>query len=495
MFEEVFSGLAAIFQPTVLLFMLMGIGLGLLFGLLPGISGVTGLAILIPLIYGMEPQLALAFLMAMYAVCYTGGSVTAILFNIPGTGPNAATLLDGFPMTQKGHAGRALGNALTASGLGGLVGAVALALLIPAIRPVVMAFAAPESLFLAILGISFIAALGSGSMVKGLIAGGLGITIAFVGTQPTSGIPRYAFGTAYLLDGIPLIPLALGLFAVPTVIRLINTGGAMAQVSSRASTTTSDIIQGIKDVFIKWWLFLRCSVIGTLVGIVPGVGGETAIWIAYGHAKQTSKYPERFGTGFEEGVIAPESCNNAKEGGGLMPTLAFGIPGSAAMAVLLGAFLILGIQPGPMFLQEHLDIAFTLVGSLVFANIIGAAICLVGAPWLSKVAFIRGHLLAPLMLLFISVGAYAVRGNIVDVVLAFGLGALGIAMDRYGFSKPALFIGYVLGGLAERYFYISYSAYSWTFLLRPITLGIIAIIVLGLSSGPIGNLLRRLRRR
>jgi len=491
MLPAIVQGLSVLLDPAIIALMIGGIIIGLVFGILPGLSGLVGIAILIPLIYGMEPVHALVLLMAMHVVTYQGGSVTAIMLNIPGTGPNAATLFDGFPMTQQGHSGRALGNALTASVLGGLFGAIVLALVIPVIRPIVLAFQSPECLILILIGISFIALLGGGSASKGLIAGGLGLILSFIGYQGLTGVVRYNFGSIYLYDGIKLVPLALGLFAIPTTIDLITTGGTIAKVRTVVASTRADLFQGIKDVFHHWQLLLRCSGIGTLVGTIPGIGGDVAVFVAYGHGKQTSKHPERFGTGCEEGVIAPESANNAKEGGSLIPTLAFGIPGSAAMAVLLGAFLIIGLQPGPMFLKEHLDIAFTLVGVIVLANILGSGIVMLASGKLAKIAFVRGHILGPLILILVALGAYSVRLNMLDVLTAFILGGLGYAMTRLGYSRPALFLGYVLGELGETYFYISLAAYGWLFLTKPIVLILITVAVLGLSYKRIGALFRK----
>ncbi|MFC1815884.1 tripartite tricarboxylate transporter permease, partial [Thermodesulfobacteriota bacterium] len=398
------------------------------------------------------------------------------------------------PMSQAGMSGRAIGIVETASGLGGIFGAVVLALIIPAIRPIVISFQSPECLMLVFMGICFIAILGQDSPGKGLVAGGLGLLLSLVGLHEVSGVPRYTFGTLYLWDGIRLVPLALGLFAIPEVVKLITTGGTIATVKEPLTAITSDVLQGIKDVFQHWWLFLRCAFIGTLVGIIPGVGGAIAVFVAYGHAKQTSKHPERFGTGCVEGIIAPESANDAKEGGSLVPTLAFGIPGSAGMAVLLGALLVLGLQPGPAFLKEHLDLTFTLVGTIVLANIMGSIICLLLATKMAKIAFVPGQILAPLILSLIAIGSYSIADNIMDVFAAFILGGFGYALMKFDYSRPSLFLGFVLGSLAETYFHLSLMSYGWRFILKPVALVLLIITVLSIFSKPIGTLLRRLRR-
>jgi putative tricarboxylic transport membrane protein len=477
MIEQMLKGFLSIFDPHVLPYIFMGIPAGLIVGFLPGLSGVTALAILMPLIYGMEPVKGLSFLLAAHSVCYTGGSVTAVLLNIPGTTPNAATILDGFPMTQKGMAGRAVGNALAASGLGGWVGGVALVGLIFIVRPIVMAFGLPEYFFLIFLGLCFIAVLGSDSPVKGFISGAVGIFLSFVGISTLTGDPRFTFGSIRLLDGFRIVPIGLGVFAMPEVVDLLTKkSGTIAKVE-KASVSPGQLWEGTKDIFRHFWLFIISSTIGTFIGVVPGVGGDVAPWVAYGVAKQTSKNPEKFGTGCVEGVIAPEASNNAKEGGSLLPTLAFGIPGSAGMALLLGAFLIVGLDPGPMFLEQHLDLAFSMASTVMFANLVGAAVMMLIAGKLTAVSFIRGSILGPIILILVVFGAFCAKNDLMDIVFMFGFGALGVIMKAYHYNRAALFLGFVLGVMAEKYFGLSVSTYGPLFFLRPLSLAIIATTI------------------
>ncbi len=491
MLDSIAQGLAVIFQPGMMLAIFLATLGGIIFGIIPGLNGMTFMAIFIPFTFGMDPYLAMSILTAGYAVAVTGGSVTAVLVNVPGTGPNSATLLDGFPMTQQGQAGRALGAALTASGLGGLEGGVILALLVPAVMPIVMAFGSPECFFLIVMGLSFIAALGQESKAKGMVSGLLGLLLSFVGYGPGTGFARFTFGSTELLDGVKLIPCSLAIFGMPEMIALMRSGRTIVKEGTEFRAPAADIWEGAKDVFRHWWLHMRASAIGVFVGIVPGVGGDVAVWIAYGHAKTTSKHPETFGHGNVEGVIAPESANNSKEGGAMLTTLALGIPGSGAMAVLLGAFLIQGIQPGPAFLQEHLDLAFTITGVLILTNLLGAAICMLIAPTLIKVTRIRSQLLAPFLLCIITLGAYCYRNSISDVFVMFGLTVLGWAMRQLGYSRPAFFLGFVLGGLAERYFNISMSSHGWKFFMTPISLVIIATTIISVSYQPMMVFLRK----
>jgi len=491
MVEAIIQGFASVLSFSVLPLMLIGVILGLLIGAIPGLGGAFALAVLVPFVYNMEPAQAFAFLLGAHAVIYTGGSITAILLNTPGSGPNAATLFDGFPMAQQGQAGRALGNALAASAVGGVFGAIALALLIPVIRPVVLAFGPPEFFMMAILGISFIALMGEGSLAKGLIAGGLGIIISLVGYDPMTGIIRYNFGSLYLYDGIKLVPLTLGLFAVAEMIHLAMKGGTIAQ--STINSSTSGVLEGIKDVFRHWWLVMRCGSLGTLIGAIPGLGGDVACFLAYGHARQTSRQPEKFGKGHFEGVIAPESANNAKEGGGLLPTLGFGIPGSSSMAILLGAFLIIGVKPGPEMLGTNLNLVFVMVATLVFANIIGAIIGLLSAGTLARITNVRASLLVPSVLVLTCIGAFAVESSMGDVVATFILGIVGYVMKIKHYPRAVLLIGFVLGKIAELNLHLSIQIFGPDFFLRPIALVLLIITIITLFSNQIAGFVRARR--
>jgi TctA family transporter len=471
---------AQFLQPGVLGLIVIAVPIGLVFGVLPGIGGLTALAILIPFIYGMEPVQGLAFLLAAHAVITTGGSVTSILLGIPGSVLNAATVIDGFALSRAGKAGYAIGAALTASALGGLIGVVVLVTLLPFLQPVVEAFGSPEIFFLALFGIVFIGALGEGQPLKGLIAGALGIFLACFGYQAVTGVPRFWLDFDYLLDGFRLVPMGLGLFAVPQILDLMSKGGTIASMGEGGEISWRQVGRGVLAVCHRWRLLLGSSAIGTLVGIVPGVGGDTATFVAYGWARQASKNPDDFGTGAIEGVIAPEASNNAKEGGSLVPTLAFGVPGSVAMAILLGAFLILGLEPGPYFLVDHLDMALGLAFVVAAANLLGAVIILPVVSRISLLTRVDGQVLGPLLLVLVVLGAYSSAGNPIDVLFVFIFGALGHLMRAHGFSRPSLLLGFVLGSMIETNFDISLNAYGPWFFTRPISLVLVAMIVVGL---------------
>lgn len=469
------DGAAAFLRLDVLAAVLAGIPIGLVFGILPGIGGLTALAVLLPLVYGMEPLPGLAFLLAVHAVIYNGGTLTAVVFGVPGAPPSAATLLDGRPLAERGQATYAVAAALSASAVGGVIGALALGLLLPVLQPLVLAVGSPETFVLAIAGVACLAIFGRGAMAKGLIAGGLGLFLAGWGYQQTTGVPRFWFGSDYLLDGIRLVPLVTGLFAIPEILALCR-GEAARNTAQPAGLLARQMRDGILAPLRRWWLTLQTSLIGVLVGILPGVGGETASFLAYGAAKQSARNRAEFGQGAIEGVIAPEAANNSKEGGALVPTLALGIPGSSGMVLLLGAFQLLGLEPGPTFLGRHLDIAVGLTLTLAAANVISVVLMLaVTRPFL-RLAQIRGDRLGPLLLAIVVLGVYAAGNSLADVALMFAAGGLGWVMQRYGYSRPALVLGFALGHLVETYLEISLQAYGLWFLLRPTTLLVIALV-------------------
>ena len=477
MFEAFVSAAGQIGQPVVLGAMLLGLPLGLVIGLLPGLSGITAFTFLIPFTFGMDPVTGLAFMLSAYAAVSQGGSMTAIVLGVPGEVPNAATVIDGYEMTKRGRAGEAIGAALMGSALGGLFGCVILAILLPVVQPIILSFASPENFFLALAGIAFIAVLSSGSPLRGMIAGAFGVFLSLFGYSPTEGIPRFWMGYDYLLDGFRLVPLAMGLFAVPEILALMSSGGTIARADSAQAISIRQVVRGARAVFSHFGVFLRSSVIGSVIGIVPGVGGATAPFVAYAAAKQTSSDPDSFGTGRIEGVIAPESSSNAKEGGALVPTLALGIPGSASMALMLGAFIILGLQPGPEFLAKHLDLAIGLAMILAFGNLGSSILMFMLSKGLIYVTRVPGHVLAPILLVLVCIGTYAAQNNPNDVLFVFVFGVLGVTMERLDYNRPALLLGFVLGETIERYFQISMNAYGDLFFLRPISLSIIALVV------------------
>lgn len=494
MFEAMWQGLMPLFTPAVFLMLMLGILLGLLIGILPGVGVITGAALVLPFLFKVPPEVALSLLIAMSAVGFTGGAITAILINIPGDPPNVATCIDGYPMTKKGEAGRAIGAALTASTAAGIASIPLNMLLIPLVIPLVLFLKMPELFFVIVMGLSFVAVVGQGPPYKGLIAGGLGLLFAFVGVQPQTGISRFTGGTTYLFDGVDLISMTMGLFALPELIDMFIGGRSISKVE-KVYGKFRDLLEGVKDVFRHWGVWLRSTLLGYAVGIIPGAGAMAAVFMAYAQAKQTSKHPEKFGTGVVEGVIAPQAAANAESGGALLTTLAFGIPGNLITAILLAAFFLVGIIPGPRMLQEHLPLSFTMLFGVVIANIIGGVICFVLAPYFIKVATIHPRWVVPIVLVMVFVGSYAIGEYMNNVLVAIFFGALGFFMERYGYSRAALLLGFILGSLFEEYFFHSLQLFGPFFFLRPASMVIIVLTALFLGQNKVGALLKRWRER
>jgi TctA family transporter len=475
------SGLSQVFAWPTFGLMLVGIVIGFMVGILPGLGGPTTLALMLPFIFKMQAVEAFAFLLGMAAVTATTGDITSILFGIPGEPTTASTIVDGHPMAKQGQAGRALGAVLMSSLVGASGGAFALALAIPIVRPLVLSFGSPEFFMLALLGITFVASLSGDALVKGLIAGGLGFFLATVGMDPISGIQRYTFGQLFLWDGIGLVPITIGLFAIPEIIDLAVQGSSIAR---HQEGKLGGVVEGVKDTFRHWSLVLRCSAIGAYIGLVPGMGGGVSQWLAYAHAVQSSPEQERFGKGAIEGVLGPGAANNSTLGGALIPTIAFGVPGSVTTAVLLGAFLIQGLVPGPdMLIPEpggRLSLTFSFVWIIVVSNIITVTICLLFLEPLAKVTQIRGSLLIPGILLLVYIGAFAEKNAFPDLVVVLVFGALGWVMQKLDWPRPPLLLGLVLGPLMENRLFLATGNYGMAWLWRPGVLGLLAVILAGL---------------
>ena len=476
MYEAALPALTIMLAWPAPLYLVLGTLLGLLFGILPGLGGPQVLALLLPITYGMETNLAIVLLVGAMSAIAFGGSIPAILINTPGTPQSAATCFDGFPLAQQGKAGMAIGAAATASCLGAIFGAIILTILLPVGRYVVLAFSYPEYFMLAFMGLSVIAVVSKGSLWKGLIAACLGLTLSTIGYDPITGSVRYTFGTDYLWDGIRLVPAFIGLFAIGEAIDLFLGRGKIAQ--SPYAGRIGGIAKGIKAVFKHFGLFIRCSVIGTLVGIIPGVGGAVTNFLAYGHAAQASKNPEGFGKGDIRGVIAPEAANDSKDGGALVPTLLFGIPGSLEMAVFLGAMIVLGLDPGPRMMMDRPEIVLVLIYTLVAGNILVALIGIFGAGALVKLTYVPATLLAPVIFTLGLMGAYLTHELLADVIIALIFGVLAFAMKRFDFSRIAVVIALVLGGLAQKTFHQTLLLWGYKgFFIRPISLCLFIITV------------------
>jgi putative tricarboxylic transport membrane protein len=464
-------------DPWLWMLMLAAVPAGMVFGAVPGFGGKLGLVLAIPFVVGMEAIPGAVFLLALHAVVHTGGAIPSILLGIPGTGPDAATVCDGYPMTLRGEAARALGASLAASALGGVLGAVFLAALIPVVQPIVLAFGPPEFFLLAVLGITFIGAVSGTSLSRGVLVGAAGLLLSFVGSEPLAGIDRFALGLPFLTDGIGVLTAVLAVFTLPEVIALALRRPEVRDAAATAKYATTDLLHGVADVWRHRGLAVRTSLLGAGIGLVPGLGGDVGSWTCYGHAVASSRTPERFGTGVVEGVIAPEAANNSKEGGALLPTLCFGVPGSSGMAILLGAFTLLGIQPGPAVLRDHLDLVWVLIWTLVVANVVAALVFFGIGRWLVLVVSIRPGVLVPTILLLALLGAFVGDGHEESLLVLAALGVVGYALKRCDWPRAPFVIGIVLGRLMEISLHQSLAIWGWTFPLRGGALVLLAAIV------------------
>ncbi|WP_339642437.1 tripartite tricarboxylate transporter permease [Jannaschia helgolandensis] len=445
------SAWGLILQPVVLGYLVLGVLMGLCIGVFPGLGGIAGLSLLLPFMFGMDPILGLALMIGMVAVVPTSDTFASVLMGIPGSSASQATVLDGFPMAKKGQAARALSAAFASSLFGGLVGASFLTVFILIARPIVLEFRTPELLMITIFGLSMVGILAGRIAIKGIVAAGLGMLIGTIGEGASSGDLRMSsYDFPYLTDGLKLVIVGLGIFAIPEIISLLRQDRAI----SAEPQIGGGWLEGVKDWFDNIWLSVRCSIIGVIVGVIPGLGGSVVDWIAYGHAVQTTKDKSSFGKGEVRGVIGPESSNNAKEGGGLVPTLLFGIPGSGSMAIFIGAIALLGsgqIEVGPAMLKNNLDITYSIVWLLALANVIGTIICIAASGGIAKLTTIRFALLAPFLFMIISFAAFQSGQNLMDLAALLGIGFLGIMMRRFDWSRPAFLIGFVLSNPAETY--------------------------------------------
>jgi TctA family transporter len=469
----------ALLEPQRLMFLMLGCMMGLVLGIIPGIGGLAGTAMLLPFTFAMDPYSAFALLLGLGATTATGDPIPAVLFGVPGGAASAATVLDGFPMAKRGEAGRALSAAYMSSLMGGIFGAALLAISIPILRPVMLYLGSPELLAFSILGISMVAVLSGNAPLRGLGAGCLGIMIAMIGSDPQTGTLRWTMDSLYLWDGLPLTPVLLGLFALPELCDLLIARTTISKSIDRANIYKGQW-QGVKDCFQHWWLILRCSWIGGGIGSIPGISASVVDWLAYGHALKTEKgASQTFGKGDVRGVIASESSNNAKEGGALVPTVAFGVPGSATMAILLGAFLIHGLVPGPDMLHKHLDVTYAMVWSVALANILGAGLCYAFSPQFALLATLRYTLILPAVLGIVYIGAFADHRSWGDLFSLLLFGLLGWLMKQHRWPRPPLVLGLVLGDSIERYMFISIERYGFSWLWRPVVAVLLIMAIVG----------------
>ena len=450
-FPAFIEGWQLIIQPVVLGYLLLGVMLGLAIGVFPGLGGIAGLSLVLPFMFGLDPVLGLALMIGMVAVVPTSDTFASVLMGIPGSSASQATVLDGFPMAKKGMAARALSAAFASSLFGGIVGASFLTFFILIARPIVLEFKSPELLMVSAFGLSMVGILAGRVALKGILAAGLGMLVASIGEGPFNGELRMSsYDVPYFTDGLKLVIVGLGIFAVPEIVALLRKDKAIAE----EATLGSGWLDGVKDWWQHKWLSIRCALIGVVVGVIPGLGGSVVDWIAYGHTVQTTQDKAGFGKGDVRGVIGPESSNNAKEGGGLVPTLLFGIPGSGSMAIFIGALALLGsgeLEVGQVMLKDNLNYTYAIVWLLALANVFGTILCIALSGQIAKLTTIRFALIAPFIFMIISFAAFQSGQDLMDLAVLFGIGFLGILMRRFDWSRPAFLIGFVLANPVENY--------------------------------------------
>jgi putative tricarboxylic transport membrane protein len=474
------EGLGLVCSWPNILYPVVGTLLSMVVAFLPGISGVTLMALAVPFTLFWDPlQVVLTFGGLIGGSTFMG-SVTAILFNVPGSGPSAATLLDGYPLAQQGQAKTAIGCAAFSSALGSTVGILVLVVLIPLMHLAVLAFGPPELLMLLLWGLTTIAVVVQGSVVRALIATGIGLLLALVGQDVRTGELRFTFGSLHLWEGLGLVPVMLGLFSMAEMLDLGASGRTSISGRRGAGDLTGSVREGAMAVVRHPGLLLRSALIGTFVGVIPGVGGTVASFLAYGQAVATSPDRERFGKGDIRGVLAPEAAHDAKDGGALVPMLAFGIPGSDGTAVLLGVLLLHGLVPGRDLLTGQLALVFVLIWSLFLSNWLTSILGLMLVSPLARLTTVRLDRLAPIGLALAASGAFVDRQRIGDVMVAVLFGLLGYYMKKHDWPRIALVVAFLLGSGIERNLHITTTLYGLgrlDLLARPL-LGVLVVLTL-----------------
>ena len=481
--ELLLSSIALVFHPQNIIFIFAGAVGGVLIGCIPGLTSTMGIALLIPFTYGLSIIPSIGMLLGIFCGAMYGGSIAAILINTPGTPAAAATVMDGYPMGQKGEAGRALSVALFASFCGGIIGALIMTFLSPIVSRMALKFGPAEFFTLAIFGLSVIISISGKSITKGLMSAFFGLILASVGMDKVSGYLRFTRMTGFY-DGMPFIPALIGLFALSEVFNNIENILKTRKIAAKISGVLPSL-QDIKKIAVT---IIKGSFIGAFIGAIPGAGGDIAAFVSYSEAKRSSKHPEDFGTGIPEGVAAAESANNACSGGAMIPMLSLGVPGDSNTAVLMGAFILQGFQPGPMMYVEHLDIVYAVFMSMIMANIAFLLVGMAGVRVFTRVISIERKLLIPAIMVLSLVGAYAINQNMFDVFLAIIMGGVGYLLQKYQFPLSPILLALILGPMSEtnlRRFMQIDDGQFWKIFTKPICVVFIVLAVGSLVSSTI----------
>lgn len=476
-------------DPTALSLSVIGVLSGIILGALPGVSSTMSLAVLLPLSFSMSPAHAMMFLLGIFSASVYGGSISAILINIPGTPGAIITQMDGYPMARNGRAGEALTYALIASTFGGVLGWLLLVVFAPLVADAALHFQSPEYAAVTFFGLTMLAYATPGSTFKALVAGVFGLLLATVGFDGITDVARLDFGSNGLQGGLSIIPVAVGIFGMAEVLRNVEIGGLKFEVVRRIER----MMPPWKEMWPLWPMAVRGAVIGALVGAIPAAGSAIGVTVAYAQEKRMSKKPERYGTGIPEGVVAPESANNACVGGALIPMMTLGIPGDSMTAVLIGALLIHGLRPGPALFTDRIDFVATVYVALLLAILLTLFFGLIGVRYIARILDTPKNVLMTSIAILCVVGSYAVRNSIFDVVVMIAFGAIGWLMHRIGMPVAPVVFGLILGPLLEENIRRTLIVNGdWlVFFTRPISASLIGVAVLALLYPAIRDFLRR----
>lgn len=483
------EGLRFFADPMMFVYSIFGVFVGIVFGALPGLTATMTIAVFIPFTFGVPAVQSFAFLLGLYSGAVYGGSISAILINIPGTPSAIATAFDGYPMCKDGRAGEAIGISTISSGLGGLFSVVILAFAAPLVAGIALRFSAEEYVGITLVGLSIIAIISPGSTVKGLMAGTLGLMIGTVGLDPIGNFPRLVFDRPQLFDGVSEIPVMIGIYGLSEMLVQISDEQHIKVITQKLT----GVIPSFRKVLSLLPTIFRSSIVGVAIGAVPAAGGSIASLVAYGQEKRFSRNAAKLGTGIAEGVAAPEAANNASTGGALIPMLTLGIPGDPMTAVLMGGLIIQGLRPGPVLFQQQMpfvsSIFISLLLSVVFMTILG----LLGARWYAKLISTPKRFLIPAVLLFCLIGSYAINNSIFDVGILIVSGIVGFMLRKFGFPVAPVILGLILGPMFEsnlrRSLMLSRGDWS-TFVSRPISLGFLIVAFVILAGPPLFDLVR-----
>ncbi|WP_261815840.1 tripartite tricarboxylate transporter permease [Vibrio gallicus] len=482
MLEHILNGLLTAFSPDVLPVLIFGVVGGIVLGALPGLTATMGVAILLPFTFGMEPTAALVMLIGVYIGGIYGGSIAAILLKTPGTPASAATVLDGHTLAAKGQAARALSISAVASFTGGLISTIVLIAVAPLLANFALRFNAPEYFALALFGLTIIASVSSQNILKGLLAGTIGLLISTVGLDPISSVPRFTFGVMDLYSGINVIPVLIGLFALSEAINQIE---KILQEKKAKAPKFDHKLMSKQDLKEMMPTAIKSGVMGTTIGSVPGAGADISAFVCYNEAKRSSKNPDEFGKGSVRGLAAAEAGNNGVTGGSLVPLLTLGVPGDAVAAVLLGALIVQGLTPGPLLFAHSPEVVYGVFSSMLVANVVMLLVGLLGIRFFCRIIEVPKLLMIPVILFLSVVGAYAINNSMFDVGIAIAFGVLGFVLGKLEIPSSPILLAIILGPMAETNLRKSLLMFdnSWSFLYeRPIALAFILLAVFSVYS-------------